>query len=96
MVIAFLACQLYVVLFIALHDWIPLGNLNNLAGIRTTDTTIKLVITTFLSTSPLQSALRRAPIIRPSAFRTGFFSGFGSAMWLACMACSELGGCHTC
>jgi hypothetical protein len=34
---AFIGCQLCVVLFIALHDWIPLGKLNNLAGIRAVD-----------------------------------------------------------
>jgi hypothetical protein len=38
MMIAFLACQLYVVLFVALHDWLPLGSLNNLARIRAVDT----------------------------------------------------------
>ena len=36
---ALLGCQCLVVLFIALHDWIPLGKLNNLAGIRSVDTT---------------------------------------------------------
>ena len=48
MVSAFLACQLYVVLFIALHDWTPLAALNNLAGIRAADTTSKLLLTTLL------------------------------------------------
>ncbi|HEY6577927.1 MAG TPA: hypothetical protein VIY09_01265 [Rhizomicrobium sp.] len=49
---AFLGCQLLVVLFIALHDWIPLGKLNNLAGVRAADTTGKLVVVTLLSTLP--------------------------------------------
>lgn len=49
---AFLACQFVIVLFIALHDWIPLGKLNNLAKIRAVDTTRKLLVVTVLSTLP--------------------------------------------
>jgi hypothetical protein len=52
MINAFLACQFLVVLFIAFHDWIPLGKLNNLAGIGAADTTRKLIVTTALSTLP--------------------------------------------
>jgi len=37
----FLGCQSFVVLFIALHDWVPLGKLNNLAGVRAVDTTTR-------------------------------------------------------
>jgi hypothetical protein len=57
MVIAFIACQFYVVLFIAIHDWIPLGRLNNLQGIRSVDSTGKLLLTTFLSTLPFAIGL---------------------------------------
>jgi hypothetical protein len=49
---AFIACQLFVVLFIAFHDWIPLGGLNNLAGIRAVDSLAKRVIVTVLSALP--------------------------------------------
>jgi hypothetical protein len=56
MIYAFLACQLFVVLFIALHDWIPLGRLNNLQGIRGADTIGKLVMVTVLSTLPFALA----------------------------------------
>jgi hypothetical protein len=52
MMLLFLACQLYVVLFIGLHDWIPLGRLNNLAGIHAADTTARLLLTTIVSVSP--------------------------------------------
>ena len=41
---AFLVSQFVVVLFIALHDWIPLGRLNNLEKIRAVDTTRKLFL----------------------------------------------------
>ncbi len=56
MIYAFLVCQLLVVLFIALHDWIPLGKLNNLEGIRAADTTGKLLFVTTLSTLPFAVA----------------------------------------
>jgi|HubBroStandDraft_2_1064218.scaffolds.fasta_scaffold410454_2 hypothetical protein len=49
---AFLGCQLFVALFIALHDWIPLGKLNNLAGIRAVDTTRRLLVVTVISSLP--------------------------------------------
>jgi len=52
MIEAFLACQLFIVLFIALHDWIPLGSLNNLKGVHSADATKKLVVVTVLSTLP--------------------------------------------
>ena len=52
MVYAFLACQFLVVIFIALHDWIPLGKLSNLESVRATDTTRKLLLVTVLSTMP--------------------------------------------
>ena len=52
MMTAFLLCQAYVVLFIGLHDWLPLGRLNNLAGIRAVDTKGQLLRTTVLSTLP--------------------------------------------
>jgi hypothetical protein len=52
MLYTFIACQIFVVLFIALHDWIPLGKLNNLAGIRAVDSLAKRVIVTALSALP--------------------------------------------
>jgi hypothetical protein len=48
----FLVCQGVVVLFMALHDWIPLGSLNNLSGIRAVDSKPKLLAGTVLSTLP--------------------------------------------
>jgi hypothetical protein len=57
MIDAFIACQIFVVLFIAFHDWIPLGKLNNLAGIRAVDSFGKRVIVTVLSTLPFAICL---------------------------------------
>jgi hypothetical protein len=52
LIVAFLTCQAIVVLFIALHDWVPLGKLSNPAGIRATDTRRRLLLVTVLSALP--------------------------------------------
>jgi hypothetical protein len=49
--------QVMVVVFLAFHDWVPLGTLNNLAGLRAVDTTNKLVLSTALSTMPFAAVL---------------------------------------
>lgn len=68
---AFLACQSYVVLFIAVHDWIPLGKLNNLAGIRAADTMPKLLGVTALSALPFAIRLAGSIYYAGSPFRAG-------------------------
>jgi hypothetical protein len=50
--ITFLALQALVVAFLLLHDWIPLGRLNNLAAIRSQDTTLHRVVVTLLPGVP--------------------------------------------
>lgn len=57
MKVALIACQAYVVLFIALHDWIPLGRLNNLEGIRAADGRSRLFVVTAASTAPFLAGL---------------------------------------
>jgi hypothetical protein len=49
---ALLALQTFTVLFLALHDWIPLGTLNNVAGVRAAGSRSKLFTTTLLSAAP--------------------------------------------
>jgi hypothetical protein len=68
MIYAFLACQTFVVLFIGIHDWVPLGKFNNPQGIRAADTTRKLVIVTFLSTLPFAIALMGSAYYASSHF----------------------------
>jgi hypothetical protein len=72
MLFAFLGCQLFVVLFIALHDWVPLGSLNNLAAIRATDSRSRLLIVTLISALPY--------VIGFAA--TAYYSGSRFPMWL--------------
>jgi len=57
LVMALIALQAFVVIFIALHDWIPLGTLNNVRAVQSADSTRKLVTVTVLSTSPFAVGL---------------------------------------
>lgn len=54
---ALLALQCFEVLFLFLHDWIPLGTLNNLKGVSTADSLGKRVATTLTSASPFAFGL---------------------------------------
>jgi hypothetical protein len=49
--------QVMVVVFLAFHDWVPLGKLNNVAGLRAVDTHNRLVFTTVVSTAPFAAVL---------------------------------------
>jgi hypothetical protein len=50
--VAFVAGQTVVVLFLLVHDWVPLGRLNNLAAIRSQDSFGKRVFVTLLPSVP--------------------------------------------
>jgi hypothetical protein len=49
---ALIALQLFVVVFVALHDWVQLGTLNNLSAVEQSDPTYKLILVTAVSTFP--------------------------------------------
>jgi hypothetical protein len=49
--------QVIVVVFLAFHDWVPLGKLNNVAGLRAVDTAKRLAFTTAVSTMPFAAVL---------------------------------------
>jgi hypothetical protein len=72
LMLAFLGCQFLIVLFIALHDWVPLGKLSNRPAIHAADTRSRLLLVTVLSALP---------------FAIGFaasahYAGTGFPMWL--------------
>jgi hypothetical protein len=50
--VALLALQCFDVVFLALHDWIPLGSLNDLKGVRAANPGSKLLTTTLISFAP--------------------------------------------
>jgi hypothetical protein len=54
---ALIVLQIFVVLFLALHDWIPLGSLNDVKAVQAADSRMRLVIVTILSTLPFAVAL---------------------------------------
>jgi len=54
---ALLALQCFVVLFLFLHDWIPLGSLNDLQGVSTADSLGKRVAATLISAVPFAVGL---------------------------------------
>jgi hypothetical protein len=66
--IAFLVCQSLVVLFIALHDWVPLGRFSNLEGVRGADSTARLFFVTVLSTLPFAVGLAGTAYFSASRF----------------------------
>jgi hypothetical protein len=72
LVSALIALQLFVVVFIALHDWVPLGRLNNLAAVQAADPASKLLIVTLLSTLPFAVGL----------FASVRYAGTGFPGWL--------------
>jgi len=55
--LALLALQCFVVLFVALHNWIPLGTLNNVKGVRFAFPTGKLLVTTLINLAPMAVGL---------------------------------------
>jgi hypothetical protein len=65
---AFIACQLFVVLFIGLHDWISLGKLNDVRGVHSADTQSKLFVVTILSTLPFAIGLAASAFYASSRF----------------------------
>lgn len=59
---ALLALQTFIVLFLALHDWVPLGTLNNPAAVRAANPGAKLFTTTMLSAAPYAFGLAASTI----------------------------------
>jgi hypothetical protein len=54
---ALLVLQSFQVLFLALHDWVQLGRLNDVRAVRSADPLPKLVIVTVISTLPFAFGL---------------------------------------
>ena len=57
MIDTLIALQIFVVLFIALHDWIPLGTLNDVNAVQAIDSRCKLILVTLVSTLPFAFGL---------------------------------------
>jgi hypothetical protein len=64
----FLALQGFVVFFIALHDWVPLGRLNDVAAVRAADPRAKRLAVTVVSALPFAVALAASLWYAPGRF----------------------------
>ena len=70
--ITLLVLQSFVVLFVSLHNWVPLGALNNVKGIRMAFPTGKLLRTTAINFTPFAIGLAA----------TAFYFGRPSPGWV--------------
>jgi hypothetical protein len=55
--LALLALQAFQVLFLWLHDWIPLGRFNDVRAVRAADTPSRLLVVTFVQSIPFSIGL---------------------------------------
>jgi hypothetical protein len=83
MIEALIVMQGFVVLFIAVHDWVPLGRLNNLSGIRAADPAWKRALATALSTLPFAIGLA-GTLMRGQEALTGWVFWW---LWISYAAC---------
>jgi hypothetical protein len=90
MAIALIVLQTFVVLFIALHDWIPFGRLNDIRAVQSADSRARLVTVTVLSTLPFAVCLAgsiyylHAP--RPDWLMWTLWLSYGAAVYGALRA----------
>ena len=59
---ALFALQILHVMFLALHDWIPLGKLNDTKAVRATISVRKLFVATLISTAPFAFGLAASAV----------------------------------
>ena len=78
--IAVLALQAFVAAFVLLHDWIPLGRLNNNnRGVREVDSRTKRIFVTLLSALPFVLGFAWSVA---AASRPGFPMGLEILLWI--------------
>lgn len=63
-----LALECFVVVFVSLHNWIPLGALNNVRGVRIAFPTFKLFATTSLNFAPFAVGLAATAFYLKSSY----------------------------
>lgn len=71
--IALLTLQAFQVIFLWIHDWIPLGRLNDISAVRSEDTSLRLTIVTLIQSMPFTIGL---------IFSAKYF-GYPYPSWLA-------------
>jgi len=79
-----IAFQCFVVLFVALHNWVPLGKLNDLKDVREAFPTGKLLITTFINFTPFAIGLAASVFYFGRAYPSWLFWWLWITYGLAC------------
>jgi hypothetical protein len=75
---ALIALQCFVVLFVGLHNWIPLGSLNDVKAVRSVFPTGKLLVTTLTNFTPAAIGLAGSVFY----FRRGFPGWLFWFLWI--------------
>jgi hypothetical protein len=70
---ALFALQCFHVLFLALHDWIPLGTLNDVKAVRAANPGRKLVAATLISLTPFAIGLAASTVYFGRAYPAWLF-----------------------
>ncbi len=81
---ALIALQCFVVLFVALHNWIPLGTLNDIKGVRAEFPSGKLLITTLINLTPYAFGLASSAIYFDKPYPGWLFWWLWISYGLAC------------
>jgi hypothetical protein len=82
--VALIALQSFAVLFVAFHNWIPLGTLNNLKGVRAEFPTTKLLITTLVNLTEVAIGLAASAFYFGRAYPGWLFWWLWITYGLAC------------
>jgi hypothetical protein len=93
---ALFALQCFHVLFLALHDWIPLGWLNDVKAVRMANPVRKLVAGTLISLTPFAIGLSASAIHFGEAYPSWLFWWLWISYGLLFIGELQAGGSHTC
>ena len=79
-----LVLQGFVLLFVSLHNWIPLGSLNNVKGVRVAFPTGKLIATTLLNFTPFAIGFAATTFYFHRPYPGWLYWWLWIIYWLAC------------
>ena len=81
---ALLGLQCFTVLFVAFHNWLPLGTLNNVGGVRVEFPTGKLLVTTLINLAPVVVGLAATALYFSRGYPAWVFWWLWVTYGLAC------------
>lgn len=87
-----LTLQAFQVVFLWIHDWVPLGCLNDVAAVRSQDTLLRLAIVTLVQSVPYTVGLFFSARYFGGLTRAGSISGCGSVTESYSLVSSAPGG----